>query len=1434
MSSPSSESDVSSSRRPYTRSRSRGKRQLPSVPSHSRRTSARVDNLTSTLQDTTRNLKAVDRMLDDYREVSQRQGSAIDRLRSDLTRTTDQLREERLRSATLTSQPTLRASDLEEGYEERRREPTTPLRDYRRSVSDTDYPTRRRRQRGRSTVRFLDDEDAADHLHELHQSLRDITSDQARLGEDMNREILRRNRSEAENRRAFSELSQSLRQQIAEPVGRNVDRKLDDLRSELRSERKYLDRRQEEVGQISSDLKQALEEQRILQKIQQQQQQQSRSPQRLRSSTSEESHLRGQLARAESQKTQIESELQDVRRRLDQSEGGRNALVQQVDELRTQLARADEERSFHKSQLELQQRESEERDRRKRKTLEEERERERRELEREIQDLRGQLSRSTGADEIDELRRTLGKSERQRQQLTDHLEVLTKDLESKDKNAAKLVNQLREASEKNDSLEKQKHQTLIQLEESLKKLRDVTQDAEQYQSDLWKSEQKLTESERKKEELKSRAQENIKFMAESRMLCRIFEMKSVKIEFELQDVRRRLDQSEGGRNALVQQVDELRTQLARADEERSFHKSQLELQQRESEERDRRKRKTLEEEKERERRELEREIQDLRGQLSRSTGADEIDELWRTLGKSERQRQQLTDHLEVLTKDLESKDKNTAKLVNQLREASEKNDSLEKQKHQTLIQLEESLKKLRDVTQDAEQYQSDLWKSEQKLTESERKKEELKSRAQENIKLWKAKCKRLEKEVEQQKSSAEQMSERNERLTKELEGTRSQANTGSNQVQNLRREMADILEIRAQQDEKLRLRDLEVEQLKGQNQELAQELREARHVIDRFEGELQSLQSRHSKVSEDNARLDQQLSSSQAAHMVAQDRIQELQQEVKDIDRQRIELGTQLAEESTQRQMLEERLAEFRHSEALARQEIDSLSRQIREEKESHIHLVEQLKGELEDCKSREMKTTQDLNRKIKRDQTEHEAEIQGLKISISEEKSQVKLAKRQEEKFKAELERLHEELVRLEEENAKVKRQYQRAKQEYESKAQTADEESIRVRRLEEELVQVKDISRKLERELEDLLHTMSTELDSLVDVASQDCVEKYRALSPVKQSTGGTSVHKWLAEWKSKIQWLRAEIRDRMDRERKMRREVKESLETSEADRRFFTSEIRKQRDVIDRLDSKNQNIAKKEREKAEIVSELEEKVLDLTDHLDDQREKELQTRLEMETLLDQMQGMKESDRERQRIHERYARLQGTLTSLRSELDEKPSSFHTKEKAAAAGTSKPRGSPRHTAKKRVRIETPPTRDMGISSQQYQRDTRELLVDERGDGEWSSTRQDVRKSLPQHSRSRRAFSPTRDSRAQDRTQIGTSHQRDRSPLPDTPLKQTDLISTDLGIRNGSRSMTGQEESTNAPRSKSPPPLALSDEDFLKKFVPKSPKLTDNDFEDYL
>lgn len=151
--------------------------------------SSRVGQITKSLQDTNRNINAVDGLLEDYKDINEKQSKAIERLRENLAKSTEQLREERMKKRSSyreTDSRTLHASDLETGGGDggRRYNPTSPLREYRVSggASTRDY-------HNPPGVRF---EGPSEEVHELHQAVRDLSSEQLRLGAELNGEIQKR------------------------------------------------------------------------------------------------------------------------------------------------------------------------------------------------------------------------------------------------------------------------------------------------------------------------------------------------------------------------------------------------------------------------------------------------------------------------------------------------------------------------------------------------------------------------------------------------------------------------------------------------------------------------------------------------------------------------------------------------------------------------------------------------------------------------------------------------------------------------------------------------------------------------------------------------------------------------------------------------------------------------------------------------------------------------------------------------------------------------------------------------------------------------------------------------------------------------------------------------------------------------------------------
>ncbi|KAI8481316.1 hypothetical protein Bbelb_409450 [Branchiostoma belcheri] len=1065
--------DVSSEDDDYgSRQRSRRGRRLPDPPSprSSRRgilrTSAsdnivvdRVDRIATSLEDTNRNLRRMDRVLGEYSEVSEEQGTEIDRLRGRLARSAMRLQEERVRRTGTTQGSTMRPSELDmaSSGETRRYRPTSPLRNYEPSVP---------RRRTGSTVRFLNGGD--DDIHEVHQTVRDLTSDQLRMGEDLEREIDRRSRAEQETQRTLREMSDSLRRSsTSESASERVDRRLQQIQDDMKAQQRQLARRQEETVSMSDRLREAVSGNRT-------------ASRRADMAAESDRIMRERLADMESRKSQVESELEETKRRLNQSEGGREALMNQ------------------------------------------------------IEDLRGQL----------------GHAERERTKMRDSLSV---------------------------------------------------------------AESERTRRRQEQEELASSRQ------------------------------RREAYQLDPERDELLDEIRRLKSQVndTRGNARQTIICMQFSY--------------GVPEQAESERRRLEDEIRELRAQLSRSSGISVVEELKQTLDRSERQRQQLSDHLESLSKDLEKSDNKQARLMSQLKETTEQLQDSEHQRESLAVQLEDANKRLREVTRESDRCAEDLRTTRQGKEESDRQAEEIKSKAQEAVRQWKLKCRKLEREVDRQKHGASQMQERNEQLVKENEAMRQQAANSIHQIESLRREMDDALRIRADQAEQLKLRDVEVNELKGRNMDLDRELRETRQFMDKLDNELQTQTARSSALADDKRKLEEEVSLMKASYQRAHEETMHLQKDIKDLSTQRLELSSQLAEERTQRKALQKAHGEMEERAQRSQEEAGTLARQLEKEQKTHVKEVSDLQTELQAIKSRESRKEQDLIRRAKRERAELEAEIQTLKVGLEEERAAAKLLKRQLENAQKDYNIAKEESDRLEELSSRLQKKYQRAKEDIQEKEHLVAEEGDAVKQLEERLSSVRDKLASQEEGQERLLRQVGRELDTLVDIATSDSEVKFQALSSSKGLH--SDPQRWLADITSKLQWLKEEVRLREERERRLRAEVqknndkvKEVIRSTEVDRDYYTSEITKQSKLLDQMSSERQDLLDRTQEKNDIVRHLEGRVSELTHRLEETLR---QTPGPNDRpLAAQLQDLQESQKQRDRIQERYAMYKEKLGSLQSEL--------------------------------------------------------------------------------------------------------------------------------------------------------------------------------------
>ncbi|XP_056402682.1 centrosomal protein of 128 kDa isoform X2 [Hyla sarda] len=947
--------------------------------------SEKIHKLANTLQDTSRNLKQVDEMLGQYREYNSDQAEAITTLKETLEQSIEHLRSQRLsrlsggRSASLSS---LCASDLDTTTVSGnpRHKPTSPLKDY------SDLGANRRRRSRSASVRFVDETCDSEQLHSLHQSLRDLSSDQIRLNDDLSRELAHRNRTEAKTNRVLQELSARLDgAQNQESVSERVERRLQQLEREMRTERQQMERRQDQLGHVSVQLHEELKK---------------------RGSKSEEveESLKEKLGKLESEKSQLKEELERYRRRLDQTEGSRETLLCQVEDLRGQLVKLEEDRGH----------------------------------------LQHQVS---------------------------HL--------------------------------------------------------------------------------------------------------SLQNQHENQEEQRRI----------------------RAAIERS----------------------------EREKQELERQIIELRTQVSRSAMLSEIDSLKQSLDLKDREKVQLAEHLEALNVDTEKRERQQMRMLQQVKDIQGRYETCEKEKRQLESQNAEMGQQLEEVTQEAERCLTELRQAEALRMEADKKKEELKSKAQETIKHWKLKCKKVERELQKKEEAVSLSSEHCAQATKEKDELKCQLQAAVQQVENLRKELSEVLSRRAQQEEELHLRQVRVTELQDQQLELDKEVREAQELVGRLQGELQRQVELQQQLQDDRERLQGEMLSAARAQEKSNERILELQESVRDLSAERAEISSRLAQEEKSAKELRRNLCEAQKQAEFAREELSSAGRQLKMERDVHQRELTDLRSAAQSAKAKHERNIQEMLTHFHQEREELESHIRTLKSELIDSKSLVKSERQRLEKMKIECDKLCEEALRSKEESAALRCKCQLAAQDMEEKDQ-------RAKKLEDLNQSLKEKLNSVETEQETILSAIETEINAACHILSRNATEKFKPVPSVAHLRDDP--HYWLAETKTKLHWICEELKERDERERKLRSQHQQCQEQLKEHKLKKEAEKDERRLHINKLE---QQLEEAHQEKKEL--------LDKTHRRDE----------EMWLLQDRVVDLeRDSSLQREVMEERYAQYREIVGALQQQLED------------------------------------------------------------------------------------------------------------------------------------------------------------------------------------
>nr|XP_054759307.1 myosin-9-like [Lytechinus pictus] len=571
------------------------------------------------------------------------------------------------------------------------------------------------------------------------------------------------------------------------------------------------------------------------------------------------------------------------------------------------------------------------------------------------------------------------------------------------------------------------------------------------------------------------------------------EAEKQKMASELESTKRKLDQSHGSSSVLQQHMDSLRKDLARSDEDRHQLKSQLTQMRNSFHEDDfavprRERQQRIHEDGDdiRERSKLEREIHSLRAQLSQASSLREYDEQRKELDRSRRQNEQLSEHIDTLNQELDGKDRKQGKLLAQLKDATDSLGESEHQRRQALDQLQDLEERLRLKSSESEASIKRARESERLLTENQGKTEDRQRKLLDMVKHLKSKCRKLERDHESSRLSSSQHQDRAEELLKENETLNMHKTNMTHRMENLQREIADILEKLARQDEQLRLKDIEVNELKSSCMKLDQELRDNRNLTDRLEGELHGEQSRLMMVSNEKLKVEQQLDSAKAKLHDAQGQNQRIQKELHDITKQNAELTSQVSDLNTRKKEVERQLAVAEDEKQNIKQDLKKLDKKFQEVQDFNAALTEKLHTEMETAKVNEGKVVHDLMRKIKCEKAESEAEIQALKMESAEARSLTKSLRRQVERGASEMEKMRGEIHHLDDENLKLRRNFDRIRAGFEEQAQLVEVGDNRSSALEKHLQRAELAIQSLRTDRENDIRGVVREVDILVGLVS------------------------------------------------------------------------------------------------------------------------------------------------------------------------------------------------------------------------------------------------------------------------------------------------------------------------------------------------------------
>ncbi|XP_011926445.1 PREDICTED: centrosomal protein of 128 kDa isoform X2 [Cercocebus atys] len=724
------------------------------------------------------------------------------------------------------------------------------------------------------------------------------------------------------------------------------------------------------------------------------------------------------------------------------------------------------------------------------------------------------------------------------------------------------------------------------------------------------------------------------------------------LEQELELSRKLLNQSEGSRETLLHQVEELRAQLTKAEGDRNglqhqvFQISKQQSNYQDEQGEDWRFRRGVE----REKQDLEKQMSDLRVQLNFSAMASELEEVKRCMERKDKEKAHLATQVENLTRELENGEKQQLQMLDRLKEIQTHFDTCEAERKHADLQISELTRHAEDATKQAEQYLSELQQSEALKEEAEKRREDLKLKAQESIRQWKLKHKKLERVLEKQSETVDELTGKNNQILKEKDELKTQMYAALQQIENLRKELNDVLTKRALQEEELHSKEEKLRDIKSHQADLELEVKNSLDTIHRLESELKKQSKIQSQMKVEKAHLEEEIAELKKSQAQDKAKLLEMQESIKDLSAIRADLANKLAEEERAKKAVLKDLSDLTAQAKSRDEETATIITQLKLERDVHQRELKDLTSSLQSVKTKHEQNIQELMKHFKKEKSEAENHIRTLKAESLEEKNMAKVHRGQLDKLKSQCDRLTEELTQNENENKKLKLKYQCLKDQLEEREKHISIEEEHLRRTEEARLQLKDQLLCLETEQESILGVIGKEIDAACKTFSKDSMEKLKVFS------SGPDIHydphRWLAESKTKLQWLCEELKERENREKNLRhqlmlcrQQLRNLTEHKESELQCLFQQIERQEQLLDEIHREKRDLLEETQRKDEEMGSLQSTRVAL-DHLESVPE--------IFFLLEDFKDFRDSCSSSERTDGRYSKYRVRRNSLQHHQDD------------------------------------------------------------------------------------------------------------------------------------------------------------------------------------